>query len=307
MGRLNAAACYRELGAEMRKLREAAGLSGRQIGLRTSWDPTKISRIEHGLVNIDIADLTRYLGILRTEREVALPLVDLCRKAKEQNGYWLSAHGEWLPDSLSSLIYHEATANVTSSYDPQLVPGLLQTEGYARAMVSCQSWLSPAEVEAGVRVRLERQGVIARRDRRFVFYVHEHALQLVVGSPAVMYEQMVALTLAGALPNVDVRIVPASAGERSVVGEAFRVLEYDEYKPLVNICLIATTLFFEERSYVAPYQGLLPELAAVALGANESRSSIAALADKYDRQRIKQAAEELEEDFYSDGDDEVSA
>jgi uncharacterized protein DUF5753 len=200
-----------------------------------------------------------------------------------------------VPDTLSSLIYHESTANVSISYEPQLVPGLLQTERYARAMIGRQTSLSASEIDAGVRIRLERQGVLARRDCRYVFYVHEHALRLVVGGQAVMYEQMVALTLAGALPNVDLRIVPAAAGERSTLGEAFGLFEFEDHRPLVHLDLFATSLWLEERTYVEPYRGLIAGLAETAEGAEESRSSIAALADEYDRGSILHAAALLEE------------
>jgi hypothetical protein len=141
---------------------------------------------------------------------------------------------------------------------------------------------------------LERQALLARRDSHSIFYIHEHVLRLVVGSPAVMYEQMVALTLASALPNVDVYIVPASAGERSAVGEAFRLLEFDSQKPLVHIDLAATTLWFEQSTHVDSYRGLIPTLAGIAEGADQSQSSFAELADSYDRTRIRQAAAQLD-------------
>src|SRR5690242_8836770 len=106
MGREKAAAGYRELGAAMRRIRQAAGLTGRQVARKTGWDPSRVSRIEWGQINIEVSELTWYLGIMRVEKEVALPLIDLCRRAKEDNGFWLSPHGEWVPDTLSSLIYH---------------------------------------------------------------------------------------------------------------------------------------------------------------------------------------------------------
>src|ERR1044072_9478499 len=122
MGRKNAAACYRELGAQMRKLREAAGLTGRQVGLRTGWDPTRVSRIESGQVHLEISDVSWFLGRLRVKHDETRPMIDLCRQANDLKGHWLSKNGEWVPDSLSSLIYHESTATVSISYEPQVVP-----------------------------------------------------------------------------------------------------------------------------------------------------------------------------------------
>jgi transcriptional regulator with XRE-family HTH domain len=296
MGRGNAAACYRELGAEMRRLREAAGLTGRSIARKTKWDPTRVSRIESGQINIDVADLCWYLGILRVDRDVALPLIDLCRQAKGDNGFWLSQHGEWVQDTLSSLIYHESTANASVHYEPQVVPGLLQTEGYARALIGREAWRSAAEVDASVGIRLERHGTLGRLGCRFVFYIHEHALHLQVSSQAVMYEQMVALTLVAAAPNVDIHVIPTSAGERSVLGEAFGLFEFEDHNPLVHLDLVATTLWLEDPAYLKPYRSLLNGLADIALGTEESRSSIAALADKYERGSLRNAITQLEEE-----------
>ena len=150
MGRLNAAAGYRELGAGMKRLRQAAGLTGRQIERKTGWDPSKISRIESGRVNIDVSDLTWYLGILRVEKEVAIPLIDLCRRAMEDKGHWLSPHGQWLPDTLSSLIYHESTVDRLTAFEPMVVPGLLQTERYARELIGRETWRSERRLESAV-------------------------------------------------------------------------------------------------------------------------------------------------------------
>ncbi|TDQ00964.1 helix-turn-helix domain-containing protein [Labedaea rhizosphaerae] len=295
MGREKAAAGYRELGAAMRRIRQAAGLTGRQVARKTGWDPSRVSRIEWGQINIEVSELTWYLGIMRVDKEVALPLIDLCRRAKEDRGHWLSPHGEWVPDTLSSLIYHESKASVSIQYEPLLVPGLLQSEGYARALISRETWRKGADVDASVEVRLERQDVLARSDCSFVFYVHEHALNLEVGGPAVMYEQMVTLTLLSAAPNVDVHIVPNSAGERSVLGEAFGLFEFEDHSPLVHLDLFATTLWLEEPGFVEPYRGLLAGLADISVDAEESRSSFAALADKYERGSIAHADGKLEE------------
>src|SRR5689334_2207964 len=107
MGRKSASAGYRELGAEMRRLRVAAGFTGRQVASRTGWDPTKVSRVESGQIHIDISDVTWYLGVLRVPYEEAVPLIDLCRDAKDSRNYWIASHGERVPDAFSSLLYHE--------------------------------------------------------------------------------------------------------------------------------------------------------------------------------------------------------
>jgi transcriptional regulator with XRE-family HTH domain len=284
MGRKYAPAGYRELGAKLKKLRNAAGLTARQVGRKTAWDPTKVSRIESGQVHIDVAALCWYLGVLRVSHDVAVPLIDLCRLARGNPGFWVTAHGERVPDSLSSLIYHESTANGSISYESQVVPGLLQTERYARALIGGNITYTKDDVESNVQTRLNRRWVLDRRDCSFDFYVHEQALRSMVGDTDIMAEQMLALALGGSAANVNVRVVPGAVGDHPTLLGQFRVFEFDEYEPLVHLDNVAVASFwFEDRDFVAPYRKLVLYLAAVAASVEESREFIAALADEYDR------------------------
>jgi transcriptional regulator with XRE-family HTH domain len=282
----------------MRKLRHAAGMTGRQICMKTGWDPTKVSKIESGQWHIDVADLTWYLGILRVPHDQAVPLITLGRQAKGNNGFWLTEHGDQVPDAMSSVIYHESTATSSSCYEPQLVPGLLQTERYARVLISGEAGRTKTDVEAGVQVRVERQQVLSRRrGGRFVFYIHEHALRLEVGDSDIMHEQMIALALASSAPDVEMRVVPASAGADPALCGAFRLFEFEEYVPLVYLnSFVATSFWLEDRDFVAPYLDLAAHLTAISKSVEESRSFVAALADEYDRGSITHALQRVEEE-----------
>ncbi|TDP92221.1 helix-turn-helix domain-containing protein [Labedaea rhizosphaerae] len=284
MGRKSASAGYRELGAEMRRLRVAAGFTGRQVASRTGWDPTKVSRVETGQIHIDISDVTWYLGVLRVPYEQAVPLITLCRQAKGNSGFWLSDHGAQLPDALSSLIYHESTSTLSSCYESQLVPGLLQIDRYAHKLISSEATRTKADIEAGVQIRLERQEVLGRQGGHFVFYIHENALRAMVGGPDIMHEQMLALAFHSSTPNVEIRVVPASVGADPALCGAFKLFEFEEHEPLVYLNnFIATSFWLEESDYVAPYRDLVAHLAKIAKSVEESRSFVAALADEYDR------------------------
>jgi transcriptional regulator with XRE-family HTH domain len=279
----------------MRRLRVAAGLTGRQISYKTGWDPSRVSRVESGQESVDVAALSLYLGILRLPYDVAVPLIDLCRKAKADRGFWLSPHGQWVPDTLSSLIYHESTAAMSTGYEPMVVPGLLQTERYAHAMISRERWRAAIDVHAAVQTRLDRQRTLDRLSARYNFYIHEQALRLEVGSADLMAEQMIALTLASAAPNVEVRVVPAKAGAKSYFGQDFVLFQFEEYGALTYLGGAVSALFLEDGQYVSTYSEMANELAAVAVSGEESRSFIAALADEYDRGSIRHAADRLEE------------
>jgi transcriptional regulator with XRE-family HTH domain len=284
MGRTNATACYRELGAELKKRRNKAGLTGDDITRATGWHRSKVSRVELGQTDISVVDTIHYLGACKIFAGEARDLLALCAEAERQVGYWLSPHGEWLEDSLHSLIYHEATADRSVSYEPMVIPGLLQTQSYARTWIARTPGWSQGAIDAAVRLREERQQILHRPvPGQFVFYVHEQALRLQVGTAAMMHDQLLKLVLMAALPHVTLRVLPASAGERALFGGSFRLFEYREHNPLVYLDHPWTGVFLEDRQFVAEYRKLLPEITSVAMDEAESRLFTANLADALDR------------------------
>jgi transcriptional regulator with XRE-family HTH domain len=293
MGRDNPTACYRELGDELRKIREAAGLSGVDLSIRVGWSPSKISRIESGRYNISDVDLLQYLGFCGVYLKDAHDLLALCRKAKLNLGYWLSPHGEWLPDSLGSLIFHESTAWITTWYDPLVVNGLLQTPDYARAMIGRETWRSPEDLTACVQIRLDRQRILRRpQPPRLTFFVHEDALRRQVGSPALMHEQLLRMVLLAAVNHVRIRVVPAHA----TFGGQFCLFRFDTYNPLVYLENPSSAIFLEDKEYVEPYQKVLNDIAKLALHEGESRELIANLANEYDRGSDSDVGDRVEEE-----------
>jgi transcriptional regulator with XRE-family HTH domain len=271
-------------GAELKNRREAAGLSGDHVARETGWHRSKVTRVEQGQVEISVVDAIHYLGACRIFAAEAKELLRLCAEAERRVGYWLSPHGEWLEDSLTSLIYHEATAHRVVSYDPILIPGLLQTTRYARARISRTPGWSRETIETAVRLREERQQVLRRpRPGTFTFYVHEHALRLRVGNPAIMQEQFLKLVLMAALPHVTLRFLPSAAEERAAFGGPFRLFEYREHNPLVYLDQPWTGLFLEDGEFVADYRALVPKLSSVALDEAESRMFVADLANSLDQ------------------------
>lgn len=299
MGRNNAGACYRELGAELRKHRDAAGLVGEDIARAAGWHRSKVTRIELGHAEISVVDAIHYLAACKVFVTQTKDILSLCQDAERKLGYWVSAHGGWLEDSFSSLIYHEATAVRWTGYEPTVIPGLLQTRGYARALMERIPGLSKQAVDAAVRTRGERQEVLRRpRLARFTFFVHEQALRLEVGSPTIMQDQLLKLVLMAGLPTVKLRVLPARAGERGLFGGSFQVFEYRDHQPLVYFSAAWSGVFLEDREFVADYRRLLPVMASVALDEEESRALVADLADALDQRSRRRDAGiyELEEE-----------
>lgn len=285
------------MGAELRKQREAAGVTGKELANRVGWSQTKISRIEHGTRLVDPIELVEYLGYCGIFRPTNLELLELRREAELKLGYWLSPYGDWLQDSLASLIYHEATAARTIVYEPTLVAGLVQTRDYARARIAAEQWRTAQNVERCVQIRMERQRILRlERPARFTFFLHEHALRFEVGSSEIMHEQLLKIVLLAALEHITVRVVPLSAGEQSSFGGQFHLYEYAEHRPLVYLDNHATGLFLEDREYIEPYRALVATLTKVALDEGHSRELIATVASDYDRGSKRDAGHSLEEE-----------
>jgi transcriptional regulator with XRE-family HTH domain len=272
-------AMSRELGHEMRRRRDATGLTLRDLAATLGWSISRMCRIENGTAPVSDVELTHYLAHAGLSLGETLELVRF--RQSSERGYWLSPHGLWLEDSLTSLAFHESSAIATTNYEPIVVHGLLQTEDYARAMISRETWRNPQNVESCVRDRMDRQAVLKRA--RHVFYLHEQALRVHVASPTVMHEQILKLVLLAELNKVKIRVVPLSAGERSVFGNSFSLFEYDGGKPLLYLDNHATGAFFEDPDYVDPFVLLVPSIARVALDARQSQELLAAVASDYER------------------------
>jgi transcriptional regulator with XRE-family HTH domain len=278
MGRTTTAR-YRALGDELRKRRESAGLTRAQLSERTDFSQASIFRIEAGQ-SISTVDAVHFLGQCGLYRPQVIDLIAEFSDAETRDDYWLAPSGLGLEESVCSLIFHESTASTSVSYEPHVVPGLLQTEAYAREMIRHYDARGGEDLETHVRARRERQRVLRRlRPARFTFYIHENALRLPVDGAAVLQEQLLSLMLVDGLPHVSVRVVPAT----TTFGGAFRLMRFPTHKPLVYLDCVVAGLFVEDEEYVSHYQALVPVIAAAALDEGQSRLFIANLADEYDR------------------------
>ncbi|MFC0113740.1 Scr1 family TA system antitoxin-like transcriptional regulator [Kibdelosporangium aridum] len=250
-----------------------------ELSQTLGWSISRTSRIENGLATVSDVELAHYMAYLGSTLAETLELVRF-RQGRDR-GYWLSPHGLRLEDSLNSLAFHEASAIATLHYQPLVVPGLLQTEDYARAMISRETWRTSDNIEECVQARMYRQRVVTRG--RHEFYVHEQALRLQVGNPRLMQEQLLKLVLLADLQDVHVRIVPLAAGERSVFGNSFGLFEYDSGRPLLSLPNFATTVFIEDPEHVDPFVLLTPSIEQVALDTRQSQELLAAIALDYER------------------------
>ena len=201
----------RELGDGLRHAMEQAGLTGKQAAQMLSWSPSFVSLLLSGKRGASEVDIAAFLGVCRVKCPERDRLLALCRE--QDTPGWFQQHGSRMPQQLVTLIDHENKAVAISDFQPMVVPGLLQTGEYARALIQETGNVPPDEVDDRVAARLARQSLFSRnRPARFTFYLHEFALRLPVGGPVVMAEQLRHLLRMSTRSYLTLRVVPAARG-----------------------------------------------------------------------------------------------
>ncbi|MFD5633549.1 helix-turn-helix domain-containing protein [Streptomyces sp. NPDC127077] len=216
----------RRLREQLRRLRESKHLTQKAVAEQLEWSHSKIIRIESGTVGISITDLRALLALYSVADAAQIDtMVSMARAAKERP--WWDAYKNMAPQAFVVSIAYENAASVIRNFEPDLVPGLLQTEEYAREVLQ---WTSPPE-QAGPRadLRLERQERLFRPDGpEMHFIVDEGALARTVGRPAVMRRQLNRLKELADHPKVTLRVVPFHLGLYRYFTTSYVIFEFAE-------------------------------------------------------------------------------
>lgn len=255
------------LGAQLRRLREASGVSREQAGWEIRSSESKISRIELGRVGFkerDVADLLTVYGVVDQEQRAAL--LTLAREANTRG--WWHAYGDLLPSWFQSYLGLESAATLIRTYEIQFVPGLLQTHDYARAVVLlAHAGQRDAEVERRVELRMARQQLLNQpAGPRLWAVVDEAALRRPIGGQQVMCSQIEYLTEATKLPHVRLQIVPFRAGGHAGVGGAFTVLRFGDrdLPDVVYVEQLTSAIYIDKRDDVDQYVAAMERLSVQA-------------------------------------------
>ena len=225
--RLSPTARQRRLMAELIRLREGSGLSRAQVAERVGATDSTLWRYETGATRPkpgDVAILLDVYGIHGAERE---ELIEMAKHARKRG--WWHRHRQSLKPGFDSYIGLEAAASVVRTFQTLVVPGILQTEGYARAIIEQTAITSvPDQVDEKVLVRLSRQELLTREDDplQVVAVLDEAVLHRQVGGPEVMSEQIRHLLELTRRPNVTIRVVPFTQGAHAGMDGPFYLLEF---------------------------------------------------------------------------------
>ncbi|MGR3933244.1 helix-turn-helix domain-containing protein [Streptomyces sp. BRA346] len=268
----SAQAAREAVAARLRELRLDAGVTGREVALRAGWHPAKSSRIENARTPPSDADIRAWCTACGAEDQVA----DLIAQSRTANSMWV----EWrrkqrtglrrLQESYNELFEQTRMFRVYSS---TLVPGLVQTEGYATALLTSITEFRqiPDDVAEAVQARLARSRVLHEGDHRFTLLVEEEVLRHQIGDAETMAGQLGYLLTVGALPSVSLGIIPFTARSRPAWPlETFHM--YDD--ELVSVELLSARVSVTQPSEVGLYRKVFGELSELAVYGAAARALI---------------------------------
>jgi transcriptional regulator with XRE-family HTH domain len=279
----------RQLGRYLRELRNQGGLTVRSAAQLLEWSETKIWRVETGQSSLRSHDVATMCRIYGARPDITQALMGLAKETKARG--WWHAYGDVVPEWFDVYIGLEQAATGLSWYESDLIPGLFQTEDYARALIKGDHRNSDEEIDRRVHLRMTRQALVRRVTAPPAMRValSESALRTPVGGPAAMAAQLDRIADTASLPNVSLRVVPFRAAfHPGMLTGPFEILRFpangdgrDSEPPTVYQEGFTGALYLDKPHEVGRYTEAFENIWNAALDENPSSNL------------IHQAAEEL--------------
>jgi transcriptional regulator with XRE-family HTH domain len=266
------------LGSQLRRLREAAGITPERAGYEIRASRSKISRVEHGRVGFkerDVADLLTLYGV--TDEQVHQRMLALAQQANSPG--WWARYDDVLPDWFETYVGLEQATSLIRTYELQFVPGLFQTREYAREVtVLGHRAAPPEEIDRRVSLRLSRQQILTRADSvpRVWAVIDESALRRPLGGREVMRAQLQHLIEVAESPQVTLQIMPFDRGGHSAAGGSFAILRFAEsdLPDIVYIEQLTGALYLDRPEEIDHYREVMNSLSAEAEPPAESERQL---------------------------------
>jgi hypothetical protein len=271
----------RRLGRALRRLREGASLTGDEAGREVERSGSWISRVEAGKVGLRTRDLRELLDLYRLDDpQRRSELEELAREGK-QRGWW-SKYADAIHESYALFIGLEDEAQQLYEYEHTVVPGLLQTEGYCRAITRMHvpPTTPPELVEARVEVRMARQARIAEKPPAMRLVLDEALLHRAIGGQSTLKDQLARLADAAAEPWMDIRVVPFSQSGYVVAKSSFVLMGFRQDPEIVYIETPIGGLFEDGQPAVDQYRSHFELLASAALDRRASADLLEEMAGR---------------------------
>ncbi|PSJ26944.1 transcriptional regulator [Streptosporangium nondiastaticum] len=269
----------RILGAELRQLREGLGLTTSEMAERIGWPQSKVSRVENGRSGIRTHEVPSVLDAYEVSAADARAALSALAAEGRQRMWW-TPYADVISKRYASYIALEADATSMRNFRDTLIPGLLQTADYTRAVLGAlQPDLTPNAIDALVSVRLARQNAALRRsdplDLRVV--LDEAALRRAIGGPQTMAQQLRHLLEASGEPHITLQVLPFAAGAHAGMTGSFVILQFPVRSDLDVVYTESHTssIQLERKSDLTTYSQLFENICATALSAAASRDLIA--------------------------------
>ncbi|MGH3885659.1 MAG: helix-turn-helix domain-containing protein [Pseudonocardiaceae bacterium] len=250
------------LGAQLRRLREASGITAELAGRTIRVSHAKISRMELGRVECkehDVADLLTLYGVTDEQKRGAF--LGLARGANEPG--WWHRYNDILPDWFELYLGLEQACAVIRTYEPQLVPGLLQTPECARAVIQLgHSTESADDIERRIALRLTRQEILSHPDAPNLWAVIDEATLWRLGGRSAMRAQIQHLIDMAELPNVTIQAMPFYVGVHAAVGGPFSILRFSQpdLPDIVYLEQLTSALYLDKSKDVQHYLMIMDSL-----------------------------------------------
>ncbi|MCM2393362.1 helix-turn-helix domain-containing protein [Streptomyces albipurpureus] len=274
----------RRLGLELRRLRELRGMTAEEVAERLLVSQSKISRLENGRRSISQRDVRDLCSVYEVDDHRVVDSLMQMAKDSRQQGWW-HAFGD-IPYSV--YIGLETDAASLRVYEPQVVPGLLQTRPYAEALITgALPETAVTDIDKRVSVRVRRQDRIKDSEQplRMWAVIDEAALRRTVGGKNLMREQLEYLIEMSQLPHVTIQVLPFDMGAHPGINGQYAILEFPDAtdSSVVYIEGVTSDLYLEKGNDVHKYSVMYEHLRAQALNVEQTTSFIESIAKEYAR------------------------
>ena len=263
----------RRVGAELRRLREAAGVTTAQAAELLSCSPAKISRIENGIVSVRVVDLRLLLDRYGDQEHEHRAYLERLARESNKRGWWQD-YGDTIPPYYADFIGLETDASYIKTWEATIVPGLLQTPEYARAvMLANPAMISPDKLENFISIRHERQARLEQgTDVRLDAVIWEAALLTTVGSDEIQHGQLARLLELMNRPNISVQVLPLEAGDKANMSGSFVMFSFGSERSVSTVFVetLTSSQYLERDQELSGYTLVFDALRSAALSPSAS-------------------------------------
>jgi transcriptional regulator with XRE-family HTH domain len=264
------------LGAELRRRREAAGLTLLETADLVGISSRHLSKMETGKRNQQLEDVASLCTVYKVFGQDRRDLLELARSSAEQ-GFW-QKRNQSFTSRVNTLRLLESRASALFNFETMLIPGYLQTVPYMRAVIRGGMIEDEEEIGRRVAARIQRQTGVRRTSTEVNAIVCESALRAQIGGTEVMRDQLKHVVEAACRPRMTLRVVPTSAGAHPGIEGAFIRLRFTDRPGVVFLGCGTSSLFLEDTEDIEHYKAVTAELLRIALSREESVALAASIA-----------------------------